>query len=321
MTNYKNRLIAHHDMANTYSITAYDPSTGQVGVAVQTHQMSVGRVVPWVRPGVGAVATQAMSNISFGPRGLALMAEGVSPEEALKIMTDDDPESSRRQVAMTSVTGQSAAFTGSDCIIYAGHYVGEGFTVQANMMTNDTVIQAMREAYEAADGDLAAQMMAAMEAAQAEDGDIRGMQSAALMIAPKGDDDTPEWATLYDLRVDEHDNPVQELGRLVRMRRAQWVNAAGGEALERGEKEEALHLWRDARKMSPEQEEIAFWQAVELADIGNDPQAAAAIFNEAFEKDERRVHWLDLIKRLPAASLIQREGAADELLNAIHGEL
>lgn len=310
--------MARYEMANTFSITAYDPNTGEVGVAVQTHQMSVGRIVTWARPGVGAVATQSLANVSYGPRGLTLMADGVAPADAVRLLTEDDPDASHRQLAMINAQGEGHAFTGEHCIVYAGHHIGEGYTVQANMMNGPDVISAMREAYEGADGDLAAQMMAAMHAAQEAGGDIRGMQSAAILIVPKRDDNTPEWATTYDLRVDEHADPVNELARLVRMRRAQWVSAAGDEALAEGDKQTALHLWADARAMAPELEEVAFWQAMALADTGNDVAGAVAIFQPVFKNDPLRSQWIDLITRLKAADLITREGAGDEFVAALN---
>jgi len=304
-------------LAATYSIAAHDPNTGEIGVAVQTHQMGVGRLVPWAKPGVGVVATQSLVNVSFGPTGLALMSAGVPPDEVIARLTADDPGASHRQVGVVNADGQAAAFTGADCIRYAGHYVGTGYSIHANMMTNETVVEAMRVTYDTHTGDLAARMLAALVAAQDEGGDIRGMQSAALLIVPPASEGIPDFATTYDLRVDEHPNPVQELMRLARLRRAQLTSAAGDVALTLGNRGEALDLWAAARELAPELEELAFWQAVALVDRGNDVAGAAAIFQSAFADDPLRGQWIDLIGRLETAKLIERQGAARELLTAL----
>jgi uncharacterized Ntn-hydrolase superfamily protein len=316
---YRKRHIMHDftRLAATYSIVAHDSTTGELGVAVQTHQMGVGRLVPWAKPGVGAVATQSLVNVSYGPNGLALMAEGVPPADVIERLTAEDPASYHRQVGMVNADGQAAAFTGADCIRYAAHHVGDGYTVHANMMTNPTVIDAMRLTYETHTGDLASRMLAALVAAEDEGGDIRGMQSAALLIVPPATDTTPDYATLYDLRVDEHPKPVEELLRLARLRRAQLVSAAGDAAFQDNERDEALRLWASARELAPELEELAFWQAITLADNGNDVAGAAAIFQPVFQEDPLREQWIDLIGRLAEAKLIAREGAALELVTAL----
>lgn len=318
-TSYRKQPTMHDftRLAATYSIAAHDPTTGEVGVAVQTHQMGVGRLVPWARPGVGAVATQSLVNVSYGPNGLALLAAGTTPDEVIARLTADDPAAFHRQVGVVSADGQAAAFTGEHCIRHAGHHVGAGYSVHANMMTNPTVIEAMRLTYETHTGDLAARLLAALVAAQDEGGDIRGMQSAALLIVPPATDTTPDHATLYDLRVDEHPAPVQELLRLARLRRAQLVSAAGDVAFGAGERDEALRLWAAARAQAPELEELAFWQAIALADGGNDVATAAAIFQPVFREDPLREQWIDLIGRLEEAKLIAREGAALELVTAL----
>ena len=294
----------HTQLFNTYSIVARDAKTGQFGVAVQTHQMGVGRIVPALLPGVGAVTTQSFSNASFGPLGLDLLQAGYAAERVIAALVAVDEGEARRQVAVVDSKGRAAAHTGSGCIAYAGHHVGEGYSVQANMMTRDTVIDAMAGAYEAASGDLAQRMMAALEAAQAEDGDIRGMQSAALKVVSGDAADMP-WDTIYDLRVDEHDQPVAELGRLVRLRHAQLIDRQGHEALDAGNREAALRLWAQAREQAPALEELAFWQAVTLADKHDDLDTAAAIFQSALAEDARYAHWVNLITRLVDCGVIE----------------
>jgi uncharacterized Ntn-hydrolase superfamily protein len=184
------------------------------------------------------------------------------------------------------------------------------------MMTNDTVIPAMTDAYEKATGDLAQRMLAALHAAQAEDGDIRGMQSAALKVVPD-DIDKPAWSVDYDLRVDEHENPVQELARLVRLRHAQIVDGRGYEALEQDQLNSALAAWAAARAEAPQLEELAFWQAATLAEKPANVPQAAEILRPVLAHDPRRAQWIELLRRLQTCGLIEREGAAQELIQAL----
>ncbi len=304
------------ELNSTYSIVARDPQTGQFGVAVQTHQMSVGAGVPWLLPGVGAVATQSMTNISFGPTALRMLREGVSATHVIRALVASDDHENRRQVAVVDAEGRAAAHTGRGCIAEAGHHIGQGYSVQANMMTRNTVVQAMAKAYETAEGDLAQRMLAALEAAQAEDGDIRGMQSAALVVAPASITE-PEWLRDYNLRVDEHEKPVEELARLVRNRRAQIVDEEGHKLLEQGQHHEATLKWAEARAIAPEQEELSFWQAMALADKPGDVEEAAAILKPMLAKEPRRNEWIELIRRLANCGLLEREGADSDLIKLL----
>lgn len=308
------------DRYATYSIVARDPGTGELGVAVQTHQMTVGNFVPWLEAGVGALATQALGNIRFGPMGLALLRQGIPAVRVVDALVATDEEAAHRQLAVVDSTGRVAAWTGEGCIEYAGHSLGEGYSVQANMMTKGTVVDAMAGAYEGAAGDLAQRMMAALKAAQAEEGDIRGMQSAALKVVP-GDpptyNDPAEWRPRYDLRVDEHDDPPEELSRLVRLRRAQLVDHEGHEALDEGDKQAALARWAAARTLAPELEELAYWQGLKLADEAADLENALAILRPMLTQDPRRQDWIELIRRVARAGLFERQETARELLDAL----
>lgn len=298
---------------STYSIVARDEETGQLGVAVQTHQMCVGAVVPWLAPGVGALATQSLVNISFGPLGLALLEAGIPAPRVIEALVASDENASVRQVAAVDAMGRVGAWTGEGCIPEAGHHTGNGYSVQANMMTSATVVPAMAHAFENAKGDLAQRMLAALEAAQAEGGDIRGMQSAALKVV-EGKSGHPAWSFVYDLRVDEHEQPLHELARLVRLGHAHLIEQKGYEALKQRDREQALSLWASARAEAPELEELAFWQAITLADDEGDAQAGAELLRPVLRDDPRREHWLDLIARLQQCGLIKRSGAGDELL-------
>lgn len=308
------------DLCTTYSIVARDPDTGQLGGAVQTHQMGVGRLIPIALPGVGVIASQSLVNQTYNPIALEMLQQGIAPEQIIAALTASDPNAARRQVAVLNSAGQVAAFTGAGCIREFGHHVSDGYSVQANMMTETTVIDAMRDAYETTTGDLAARMLAALQAAQAEDGDIRGKQSAALKIV-SGKYTGRLWESSYDLRVDEHTTPVAELARLVNIRRAQLTDQRGHRLLQTGDTQAALDTWQQARDMSPAQVETAFWQAITLADHNPTEDAiriAAAIFNEALATHPRREHWLDLIGRLKENGMLERDGAAEALLAAIH---
>lgn len=306
---------------STYSIVARDPESGQFGVAVQTHQMTVGNFVPWLQAGAGALATQALGNIRFGPMGLAMLRQGISAERVVQGLVATDSGAHHRQLAVVDSQGNAAAWTGQDCIEFAGHHIGEGYSVQANMMTKDSVIAAMAEAFEDAQGGLAQRMMAALAAAQAEDGDIRGKQSAALKVV-RGQApiyrDPAEWRPIYDLRVDEHEAPVEELGRLVRLRRAQLLDQEGHSALEADERQRAMELWAEARLLAPELEELAYWQALTLADNPQELERAVEILQPMLAEQDRREHWVDLIERVDKAGLFERKGAAQELLQALN---
>jgi uncharacterized Ntn-hydrolase superfamily protein len=304
----------------TYSVVARDRETGDLGVAVQTHQMCVGSAVPWLEAGAGAVATQSLTNVRFGPLGLALLRQGIEAEGVVRGLVASDEDADQRQLAVVDSGGRAAAWTGDQCIEYAGHHVGEGFSVQANMMTHATVIEAMSEAFVSASGDLAQRMMAALIAAQAEDGDIRGMQSASLNVVP-GDPpryrDPAEWRPIFDLRVDENSDPLKELERLVRLRRASLIDREGHRQLEEGSFDRALTLFERAKELAPELEELVYWQALALAESKNRVQEAAQWMKEMLAQEERGELWRDLIVRIERAGILSRAGVADELIAAL----
>jgi uncharacterized Ntn-hydrolase superfamily protein len=196
----------------TYSIVARDAATGELGVAVQSRAFRAGGGVGWALPGVGAIASQAFSERSYGPLGLELLQAGKTPEQALAGLVVADPESEVRQVAMVDAAGRTAVHTGVDCIREAGHQTGDGYTVQANMMRNAEVWPAMAEAFEAAEGSLARRLLTALDAAEAAGGDWRGRQAGGiLVVAAEG----KPWERVSDLRVDDHPEPLHELRRLL----------------------------------------------------------------------------------------------------------
>lgn len=199
----------------TFSIVAIDPATGEIGVAVQSRIVAVGAVVPWAKAGVGAVATQSYANVTFGPAALEQIALGNSPVEALQTMLEGDSLKSQRQVGLINAAGETAQFTGTECLSWAGGRMGKGYAVQGNILAGPAVVEAMAEAFEkSADLLLAERLLAALDAGQAAGGDRRGQQSAALLIVREG------WGygggndRFRDLRVDEHVTPILELRRV-----------------------------------------------------------------------------------------------------------
>lgn len=295
------RRPARFPLSHTFSIVARDPETGRLGVAVQSHWFSVGSIVAWAEAGVGAVATQALVEVGYGPLGLALMRAGKSASQALAALLTADEGRDLRQVAMVDAYGQVATHTGSRCIAEAGHEVGEGFSVQANMMANPTVWPAMAAAYRQADGDLAERLLAALEAGQAAGGDIRGRQSACILIVEATSTGRPWADTVMDLRVEDHPEPIQELRRLVRLHYAYQSMNRGDEQLGAGRVEEALEAHRAAAVLAPHIEELPFWHAVTLADLGR-LEEALPIFQKVFEVNPA---WATLLERLPAAGLLR----------------
>jgi uncharacterized Ntn-hydrolase superfamily protein len=300
-------------LAHTFSIVARDPESGEMGVAVQSHWFSVGSVVAWAEAGVGAVATQALVEASYGPLGLALMRAGKPAPEALAALLAADEGRELRQVAMVDAGGRVAVHTGARCIADAGHEAGTGFSVQANMMANPDVWPAMARAYRGAQGDLAERMLAALEAAQAAGGDVRGRQSAAILIV-KPASTGRQWAdTVMDLRVEDHAEPIQELRRLVGLHRAYEHMNLGDELLGTGETEEALQEYRAAAQMAPEIEELPFWHAVTLADLGRVDEALP-IFRDVFA---RNADWATLLPRLPKAGLLRDDAVMMQQILAV----
>lgn len=207
------------DIIATFSIVARDPATGDLGVAVQSKFLAVGAVVSWAQAGAGAVATQALGNIRFGPDGLALLSAGLDADQALGRLLDADPEREHRQVGIVDARGQAAAHTGAECMSWKGHLVGPGYAVQGNILTGPRVIESMAETFEAAGGELAERLVAALAAGQAAGGDRRGRQSAALYVARAGGSYGGNHDRYVDLRVDDHPEPIVELDRLLRLHR------------------------------------------------------------------------------------------------------
>jgi uncharacterized Ntn-hydrolase superfamily protein len=285
---------------HTFSIVARDPETGQIGVAVQSHWFSVGAIVPWAEAGVGAVATQSFVDPSYGKLGLDLMRAGKSAPDALKALLAGDEARDVRQVAMIDSEGRVDAFTGARGIQSAGHIVGKNFSVQANLMANDRVWPAMARAFETTRGDLAERMLAALDAAQSAGGDIRGKQSAALIVV-SGKPTGKPWADrVFDLRVDDHAEPLKELRRLVNLQRAYNHMNAGDLAVEKKDNEGALREYSAAERLVPDNAEMIYWHAVALVNMGRVDEALP-LFRRVFKIDK---NWMELTPRLVKSGLI-----------------
>ena len=287
--------------AHTYSIVAKDANTGEMAVGVQSHWFSVGTLVSWGKSGVGVVATQSFVNPSYGPKGIELMENGVSAEEALKNLTDKDEGRDFRQAAMLDVNGSVNAFTGEKCIESAGHFVGENFSVQANMMLNDEVIPAMKKAFQDNSNlPLAERIIKVFEAAESVGGDIRGKQSAALIVVGAKKTSNVWEDKKIDLRVDDSSNPIKEIKRLLKVHRAYDHMNKGDLAIEENDMDKALSEYGKAQVLFPENHEMSFWKAIALLNNGK-KEAARPILKKVFKENP---NWKKLIYRLPKSGLI-----------------
>jgi uncharacterized Ntn-hydrolase superfamily protein len=278
----------------TYSIVALDPNTGELGVAVQSHWFSVGPLCAWARAGVGAVATQSVVEPAYGPNALDRLSEDVNAEQALGELLAADPLAAVRQVAVIDVRGVIAAHTGEDCIAHAGHVTGADHSCQANMMARDTVPQAMSEAFVDSTGALQDRLLAALDAAEGEGGDVRGRQSAAMVVVPA---EGEPWRRTVDLRVEDHDAPLDELRRLLILQRAYDLAGAADELLAAGRTDEAGVLYQQAAKLAPNSDELLFWSGLARAQAGDLAGGVAAVRRAA----EENPNWLVLLDRLSPA--------------------
>ena len=276
----------------TYSIVARDPATGEIGVAVQSHWFSVGPIVPWAQAGVGAVATQANVDMSYGPRGLELLREGLDAGQALAQLVAEDAGAAGRQVAIVDRQGGVAVHTGSICIPYAGDAAGESVSCQANMMASGDVWPRMLEAYRATPGALADRLLAALDAGEDAGGDVRGRQSAALLVVP---DEGEPWEFLVSLRVEDHPDPLGELRRLLILNDAYVLAGQADELVNEARHDEAAELYQRASALAPENHELRFWAGLGAAQAG-DLDAGLTHIRAAIEMHP---NWRELLGRLP----------------------
>ena len=301
---------------HTFSIIARDSGTGELGVAVQSHYFSVGPIVPWAEAGVGAVATQSSVEPSYGPLGLALMRAGKSADEALRALIAGDAHPEVRQVAFVDAKGGVAVHTGEKAIAAAGHRKGRSYSVQANLMLKPTVPEAMARSFETAKGDLAERLLVALDAAQAEGGDIRGSQSAAIIVVTGKPTGKPWADRIFDLRVEDHPEPIKELRRLVHLARGYQHMRAASQAVARKDLPTAQKEYIAAETMIPDsvtKGEIVFWHAVMLANNGK-VNESLPLFRRAFAQDR---NWAELVRRLPRAGRLPNDRTLIERIVAV----
>lgn len=273
----------------TFSIVAVDPATRELGVGVQSRAFGAGAAVPYAKPGVGAVATQASANRQYGPKAIALLEQGLSPAEVVKRITDEDPGRDTRQVAVIDMQGRSAVYTGRRVIDrnsdpadlvhlggYAGHVSGVNFSAQGNTLASEDVVKAMAAAYQTGRGSMAERLMDALDAGQAKGGDTRGMQSAGLLVVkpldPKSDSTVER---IVDIRVDDHEEPFRELRRLLDMTLGvpQRLSARAAELSQAGRHAEAIAEQRRALAINPRAETLMYALAQRYAQAGDTTRA------------------------------------------------
>jgi len=287
----------------TFSIIAFDPATNEFGVGVQSRAFGAGAAVPYAKPGVGAVATQASANRMYGPKAIALLEQGLSPEEVVKRITDEDPGRDTRQVAVIDAKGRSAVYTGKRVIDrnsdpkdlvhlggYAGHVTGENFSVQGNTLASRAVVEATAAAYRASKGSMAERLMDALDAGQSKGGDTRGMQSAGLLvvkpIAP-GSDSTVE--RIVDVRVDDSPEPFKELRRLMNMTLGvpQKLLTSAADLSKAGKHTEAAAEAKKALEINPRNEQ-AMYALAKIYAASGDSKLALEQLSMAISRQPRQ---------------------------------
>lgn len=288
-------------LAHTFSIVARDPVTGEMAVGVQSHWFSVGTAVSWGQAGVGVVATQSFVKVSYGFLGLELMNNGKTAPDALKELLAADEGREVRQVAMIDANGNVNAYTGKNCIDYAGNIVGKNYSVQSNMMLGDKVNAAMAKAFEGSEGKpLAERVLLSLQAAQAVGGDIRGKQSAAILVVAGKKNMENRNERLIDLRVDDNKAPLDELDRLLRLYRAYDHMNNGDLAIEKNNMKLAMDEYGAAMKMFPANLEMQYWTAITLANNKKIIEASK-LLQKIYSKD---ANWRELTRRLPKVNLL-----------------
>jgi uncharacterized Ntn-hydrolase superfamily protein len=299
----------------TYSIVARDPSTGEMGVAVQSHWFAAGGTVPFAEAGVGAVATQATAEVSYGPRGLEFMRAGATANEALNELLARDERADIRQVAMVDAAGNVATHTGARTITEAGHAAGEAFSCQANMMWNPTVWDAMARAYSGGPDDLALRLLAALDAAEAEGGDVRGRQAAGILIVGPDRLDEPWRGVKMHLHTDDHEDPLGDLHRLVELQRAYDLMERADELEHAADLAGAAETMSAALRGAPTSDEVRFWAALSFVEVDRMDEAEP-LLRETFNAYRG---WEELLRRLVAHKQIELAPEVAERLLSLGG--
>lgn len=289
--------------SGTYSIVAIDKENGEIGVAVQSHWFSVGSVVPWAEPSAGAVATQAFANTLYGYLGLKLMESGLSADKTLSCLLSLDDQREKRQVGMIDSMGNVAVHTGSNCIPFSGHIKGKDYTVQANMMLNSKVWKEIARTFEKSSGKLSERMILALEAGEKAGGDVRGRQSCAVLVVKLVSSNEPWKDRVVDLRVEDSDEPIKEMKRLLRIREAYDHADRGDSYLATGMLERAMSEYKKAFELAPEKEELRYWYGIGLINSGLTDEGIRQL-NEVYKSNPR---MKKLTKHLPSYGLLKAE--------------
>ena len=283
---------AGEEIVATFSIVARDPATGELGVAVQSRAFRAGAIVSYAKAGVGAIATQAAANQTYGPRGLELLELGLSPDEVVEHLTGSDPGRDRRQLAVIDDQGRVRAYTGSATSAWAGHLEGENFSAQGNILAGEAVVRAMAEAFESSEGPLALRLMDALDAGQAAGGDARGKQAGGvLVVKPIGNSGRTTRTTRtsdrwVDVRVDDHAEPFRELRRLVNMSVSRIHASEARTLAAEGRFDEAVAAQQEAIAIVPGEDQLIYGLARLYARAG-DAAGAVATLQQAIEIDAR----------------------------------
>jgi uncharacterized Ntn-hydrolase superfamily protein len=293
--------LLRHPLVSTFSIVAFDLSTKDLGVAVQSRYFSVGSVVPWAEAEVGAVATQSFVNVSYGPHGLQLLKEGLAVDEVIDRLTQEDKEKEYRQLGIIDSEGNANAFTGKKCLEWAGSKVGKNYAAQGNILAGEEVIQNMGRNFESTRGDLAERLVAALEGGEAAGGDARGRQSAALLVVRKNLGRAGYGDRYIDLRVEDNPDPIAELKRLLNLHRVYSLIDDSEDSLTKGDLKAALGDLKKAIAMTQKNDDVYVDLGIVNLKLGKKKEAISA-FKKALRLNPK---MKTLIKQLPAAGLMK----------------
>lgn len=288
-------------LASTFSIVGFDPVTKDLGVAVQSRYFSVGPVVPWAEAEVGAVATQSFVNVSYGPKGLQLLKQGLTVEEVIAELTGPDEGREMRQLGIIDAKGNATAYTGKKCMEWAGSRVGDNYSAQGNILASERVVQEMGRRFESSKGDLAENLVAALEGGEAVGGDRRGRQSAALLVVRKGRGRGDFGDRLVDLRVEDHSDPIAELKRLLKLHRVYYLIDEGEAQFALKQTKKALATLRSAIRLDPRSDDAYLDLAMMYVKI-REMEKAKQAFRQTLRLNPK---MKAVIKQLPKVGLIK----------------
>jgi len=287
----------------TFSIVAFDPLTKDLGVAVHSRYFSVGSVVPWAEAGVGAIATQSFVNVSYGPRGLQLLKEGLTVNEVIKRLTSQDKARDYRQLGIVDSKGNVAVFTGEKCLKWAGSRIGKNYVALGNILADEEVVNNMGKKFESTNDDLAGKFIAALEGGEEAGGDIRGKQSASLLVVRKERGRVGYGDRYIDLRVEDHTNPIEELKRLLNLSRVYYLIDESEDKITTGDLKSALFTIKKAISMNPNIDDAYIDLAIICLKLNRKEEAVKA-FKEALYINPKLKR---LIKQLPEIGLMERD--------------